>query len=139
MTVYNDREQTQSKHFILRRYLQELAFKVLRGWDIVYVDGFSGPWESKTADYSDTSFMIALGVLKDAQEKIEKQTGTRRKIKCFFSERNAAAYAQMMGAVAPFHQPDEKFEIKTFEGEFVRESSSMQWMKSAVSSAADFR
>jgi three-Cys-motif partner protein len=119
MTVYNDREQTQSKHFILRRYLQELAFKVLRGWDVVYVDGFSGPWQSKTGDFSDTSFMIAIGVLKDAQKKIEEQTGTRRKVKCFLSEKNAKAYAEMVAAVAPFHQPSEKFEIKTFEGEFV--------------------
>jgi three-Cys-motif partner protein len=119
MTAYNDREQTQSKHFILRRYLQELAFKVLRGWDVVYVDGFSGPWQSKTDDFSDTSFMIALGVLKDAQQKIEEQTGARRKIKCFLSEKNAKAYTQMVAAVSPFHQPSEKFEIKTFEGEFV--------------------
>lgn len=44
MNAYIDREQTQAKHFILRGYLQELAYKVLRGWDIAYVDGFSGPW-----------------------------------------------------------------------------------------------
>ena len=74
MSAYIDREQTQAKHFILRGYLQELAFKVLRGRDIAYVDGFSGPWESKTADFSDTSFMIAIGVLKDAQRIIHEQT-----------------------------------------------------------------
>ena len=54
MSAYHDREQTQAKHFILKRYLQELAFKVLRGWDVVYIDGFYGPWESKTDDFSDT-------------------------------------------------------------------------------------
>jgi three-Cys-motif partner protein len=92
MNTYVGREQTQAKHFILRRYLQALAFKVLHGWDIAYVDGFSGPWESKKDDYSDTSFMIAIQVLKDAQQKIEEQTGVRRKIKCFFSEKDATAY-----------------------------------------------
>ena len=106
MSAYIDREQTQAKHFILRGYLQELAYKVLRGWDIAYVDGFSGPWESKTADFSDTSFMIALGVLKEAQRIIYEQTLVRRKIRCFFSEKNAAAYQQMVDAVSPFHRPE---------------------------------
>lgn len=119
MDVYIDREQTRAKHFILRGYLQELAFKVLRGWDIAYVDGFSGPWESKTDDLSDTSFMIAIGVLKDAQSKVAAQTGVRRKIKCFFSEKGTKSYAQMAAAVAPFNRPDDDFTIETFHGEFV--------------------
>ena len=119
MNAYVDREQTQAKHFILRGYLQELAFKVLHGWDIAYVDGFSGPWESKTDDFSDTSFMIAIGVLKDAQDKVAAQTGVRRKVRCFFSEKDAKAYEQMSAAVAPFNHPAEGFEIKTFHGEFV--------------------
>jgi len=119
MSAYDDREQTRAKHFILRAYLQELAFKVLHGWDVTYVDGFSGPWESKTDDLSDTSFMIAIGVLKDAQEKVTAQTGLRRKVKCFFSEKSARAHEQLAVAVAPFDRPDEGFEIKTFQGEFV--------------------
>jgi hypothetical protein len=45
---YLNREQTKAKHFILRRYLQALVFKVLRYFDVAYVDGFSGPWETKT-------------------------------------------------------------------------------------------
>ncbi|HEY1979296.1 MAG TPA: three-Cys-motif partner protein TcmP [Xanthobacteraceae bacterium] len=119
MNTYVGREQTQAKHFILRRYLQALAFKVLRGWDIAYVDGFSGPWESKKGDYSDTSFMIAIQVLREAQRKIEEQTGARRKVKCFFSEKDATAYRQMAAAVACFNRPDERFEIRTSHGEFV--------------------
>ena len=59
----------QGQAFHPARLLQELAYKVLRGWDIAYVDGFSGPWKSKTEDFSDTSFMIAIGVLKDAQAR----------------------------------------------------------------------
>ncbi len=119
MSSYFDREQTQAKHFILRGYLQELAYKVLRGWDIAYVDGFLGPWESKTADLSDTSFMIALRFLKEAQKTIYEQTHLKRKIRCFFSEKNAAAYQQMVAAVSPFHQPNDSLEVKTFHGEFI--------------------
>ena len=59
MSAYIDREQTQAKHFILKGYLQALAYKVLRNWDVVFVDGFCGPWGSETADFSDTSFKIA--------------------------------------------------------------------------------
>ena len=66
---YSGREQTKAKHFILKRYLQALAFKVLPSFDITYVDGFSGPWETKTEAFSDTSFMIAINVLLDAQTK----------------------------------------------------------------------
>lgn len=119
MSAYIDREQTQAKHFILRGYLQKLAYKVLRGWDIAYVDGFSGPWESKAVDFSDTSFMIALGVLREAQRIVSEQIGVRRRIRCFFSEKNAAAYQQMNAAVTPFHRPNDDFEVKTFFGDFV--------------------
>lgn len=119
MTTYEDREQTEAKHFILRGYLQELAFKVLHSWDLAYIDGFSGPWESKTADLSDTSFMIAMKVLKDAQQRIYADTGKRRRIRCFFSEKDKGAYAQLSAAAAPFHDPGNLFEVKTFHGEFV--------------------
>ena len=58
--AYSGREQTKAKHFILKSYLQALAFKVLTFSDITYVDGFSGPWETKTENFSDFSFMIAI-------------------------------------------------------------------------------
>lgn len=65
---YSGREQTKVKHFILKRYLQALAHKILTFSEITYIDGFSGPWETRTENFSDTSFMIAIGVLRDAQK-----------------------------------------------------------------------
>lgn len=115
---YSGREQTKAKHFILKNYLQALAFKVLGFSDVAYVDGFSGPWETKTDDFSDSSFMIAISVLQDAQQKIQRRDGNRRRIRCFFSESNSKAFIQMRNAVAPFHKPDEGFEIKTYAGKF---------------------
>jgi three-Cys-motif partner protein len=115
---YIGREQTAAKHFILKGYLQALSFKVLRGWDITYIDGFSGPWESQTEDFRDTSFMIAIEVLKDAQQRIFESTGVRRRIRCFFSEVNTDAYKVLAKAVAPYHCAQENFEIVTFQGEF---------------------
>ena len=116
--VYADREQTRAKHFILKRYLQALAFKVLNFSDITYVDGFSGPWETKAGDFSDSSFMIAISALRGAQKLHFKRTGHNARIRCFFSEKNAAAFSQLDAAVAPFNKPGDHFEIKTYHGDF---------------------
>lgn len=115
---YVGREQTEAKHFILRGYLQALAFKVLNHWDITYVDGFSGPWKSQTSDFRDTSFIIAIEVLQDAQRQILKRSGIRRKIKCFFSENDAKTYDELVRAVSSHHQPADGFEIVTYLGTF---------------------
>src|SRR6266545_3073916 len=123
---YFDREQTRAKHFILGRYLQALAFKVLRFSDITYVDGFSGPWETKTEDFVDSSFMIAINVLLDAQRKIQTQTARRPRIRCFFSENNRQAYNKLASAISIFHRPAEDFEIKTYYGEFENAISEIQ-------------
>lgn len=115
---YLDREQTKAKHFILRHYLQALAFKVLRNFDVTYVDGFSGPWQTKTADFSDTSFMIAINVLKDAQRFLFEKEGVRRPVKCFFVEDDASAFASLQRAVAPHHRPEDKFIVQARLGKF---------------------
>jgi three-Cys-motif partner protein len=124
--VYSDREQTKAKHFILRRYLQALAFKVLRYFDVTYVDGFSGPWETQSEDFADSSFRIAIDVLRDAQKQILTQTGRRPKIRCFLSEINSRAFAQLAAAVAPFHKPEEDFEIRAYCGKFEDAVSEIQ-------------
>jgi three-Cys-motif partner protein len=115
---YSGREQTRAKHFILKSYLQALAFKVLTFSDVTYVDGFSGPWETKTENFSDSSFMIAIAVLHDAQKQILERTGVQRRIRCFFSENDPEAFVQLHEAVVQFHRPEEGFEIKTYRGKF---------------------
>lgn len=62
--------------------------------------------------------MIAISVLKDAQQQIFQRTGQRRKIRCFFSESDSRTFAQLEAAVAQFHKPAESFEIKTHCGKF---------------------
>jgi three-Cys-motif partner protein len=115
---YSGREQTKAKHFILRRYLQALAFKVLNYYDITYVDGFSGPWETKTEDFSDTSFMIAITVLQDAQARILETQRKHRRVRCFFSEQNVQAFSRLQLAVKQYHKPERRFEIRTYCGKF---------------------
>jgi three-Cys-motif partner protein len=115
--LYFGREQTKAKHFILKRYLQALAFKVLHFSDLTYVDGFSGPWETRQDDFADSSFMIAIDVLKDAQRRLAAM-GKRRRIKCFLCERDPEAYEKLVTAVASHHQPERNFEIETHGGAF---------------------
>ena len=115
--LYSGREQTKAKHFILRRYLQALAFKVLTISDVTYVDGFSGPWETRTENFADSSFMIAIEVLKDAQQKLAER-GKHRRIRCFLCERNPDAFEKLKTAVATYHKPAERFEIQTYGGNF---------------------
>lgn len=115
---YEDREQTKAKHFILKSYLQALAFKILHFSDLTYVDGFSGPWKTVTKDLRDSSFMIAIAALKDAQQKIFEQTGKRRRVRCFFSESNLQAFEKLQEAVGPYDQPENLFEVQTYYGQF---------------------
>jgi three-Cys-motif partner protein len=117
--IYFGREQTAAKHFILRKYLQSLAFKVLLGGypTLTYVDGFSGPWEARATDYSDTSFMIAIEMLKDAQLQMRRQ-GKPKLIRCFFVEADRGAFSELDRAVKAHHDPSNDFHIHTFCGCF---------------------
>jgi three-Cys-motif partner protein len=117
--TYFEREQTAAKHFILHHYLQGLALITLQGAfsTLTYVDGFSGPWKTRTADFSDTSFMIAIRVLKDVQWQL-KARGRTPIIKCFFVEKDPAAFAQLEPAVRKYHDPAHGFHVETFKGRF---------------------
>ncbi len=57
---YVGREQALIKHTFLQSYLERLIHKTAKGYEeIAYIDGFSGPWQSKGQNYEDTSFGIA--------------------------------------------------------------------------------
>jgi three-Cys-motif partner protein len=92
---YDNREQTWVKHDILRRYLVRLAV-IVGTWvdSITYVDCFSGPWENKTDDFSDTSFAIAIEQLKAARDKLAERDKIL-KLRCLFIEKNASAFAKL--------------------------------------------
>src|SRR4029079_6683867 len=109
--LYAEKEQSLVKHEILRRYLSTFAHKVGSGWDsITYVDGFSGPWNSVSADLKDSSFAIALGQLRQARETHRARKNLR--LRCFFVEQDRSAYAHLEQSVKA--QTD--IEIKTVNG-----------------------
>ncbi len=66
---YAGREQAWVKHYFLENYLDGLIHKIASTFDhIVYIDGFSGPWQAADEDFDDTSFSIALNKLRSAKE-----------------------------------------------------------------------
>jgi three-Cys-motif partner protein len=115
---YIGREQTKIKHFILKAYLQELAFKILTISDLTYVDAFSGPWNTTDEGFSDSSFMIAIGVLKDAQRRLRAR-GMNRKIRSFLCERDPGSFQKLQAAVRSHDQLTDDFFVRAFNGEFI--------------------
>jgi len=58
---YEGREEAFVKHTFIDSYMPDQIPKVVRyRQEFAYVDLFAGPWQSKSGDYSDTSFGIAL-------------------------------------------------------------------------------
>jgi len=93
--IYSGREQTGVKHFILREYVVRMAFKVASFCDtITYIDGFSGPWNAVSDDFSDSSFAIALSELRKARE-VYNSKNREVKLRCFFVEKSRSAYARL--------------------------------------------
>jgi len=94
-SVYAGREQSQIKHEVLRRYLESFAHKI-GSWSksITYIDGFSGPWNSVSPDFKDSSFGIAMHELRRARDTLRPLKGALR-IRCFFVERDRAAYKSL--------------------------------------------
>jgi three-Cys-motif partner protein len=85
--LYRDREQSYVKHVILRTYLERFAY-IIGSWAdaITYIDGFSGPWQTRSEDYSDTSFGIAISELRKARQNLFAKSRRQIALRCFFVE-----------------------------------------------------
>lgn len=118
LALYKGREQTLVKHELFGRYIQRFANIIASQWDsITYVDCFSGPWEEKSPNFSDTSFGIALKHLQDARDTVAKiKTGKHLKLRFFFVEKSQAAYDKLERLAAAHRGPH--IEIVTVKGEF---------------------
>jgi three-Cys-motif partner protein len=111
---YAGREQAYVKHYFLSTYLERLVHKVARSYDqIVYVDGFSGPWQSAGEDFSDTSFGIALHALREAKESWSK-LGRQVRMKALLVEKSSRSFRALEG----LHEKYPDVEIKVFNADF---------------------
>jgi three-Cys-motif partner protein len=112
---YQGREQAYVKHVFLERYLERLVHKTASRYDqIVYIDGFAGPWQSANEQFQDTSFGIALNALRQAKATW-KATGRAVKMSAYLVEQDPSAYAKLRTIQARY--PD--IEVKTYEGDFL--------------------
>jgi three-Cys-motif partner protein len=92
---YFGREQSLIKHIILKKYLERFAV-ITGSWcdGIVYVDGFSGPWNVQSDKLDDASFAIALRQLRNARETVRQRFKKDLQIKCIFLEKKPEPFAQ---------------------------------------------
>ena len=109
---YEGREQSWVKHYVLSKYLERFGQIIGSHWSsITYVDGFSGPWNAKSKDLSDTSFSIALVELRKAQETHKNLT-----IRCVFCEPKKSRFNKLSEFAA--QATDKTIKIKLLRMEF---------------------
>lgn len=92
---YAGREQAYVKHYLLDTYLEAFIHKIASRYDcIVYIDGFSGPWQATGTEYQDTSFGIALKSLRSAKEAWKK-LGREVRMSAHLIEKSQRAFAEL--------------------------------------------
>ena len=110
-SLYQGREQSLVKHLVLQRYLERFSLIIGQRWEsITYVDCFSGPWQTKSDSFADSSFGIAIQELRKARETVQRQFGKPVRLRCFFLEENSAAYARL--AAVPSQYPEVEIHTK---------------------------
>jgi three-Cys-motif partner protein len=92
---FDGREHAAIKHFFLKQYLEPLCFKTLQSQKqtqptFAYIDGFTGPWSARDQNYTDTSFGVALSVLKRVKERLPSV-----RIRAVFCEERRRAYTEL--------------------------------------------
>jgi three-Cys-motif partner protein len=117
LAAYKDREQAYVKHYLLEKYLAPLAYKVGSKWDsIVYIDAFSGPWQTTRPNYTDSSFGIAIETLRDARAGLLER-GRSLRIELILVEEDKRAFAALEEFAAK--QSADGFGVHALNGEFV--------------------
>jgi three-Cys-motif partner protein len=93
---YFGREQSRIKHIILEKYLERFAV-IIGSWcdGIIYIDGFSGPWNVQSEKLEDASFSIALRQLRQAREVVRRKFKRDFRIKCIFLEKEPRPFARL--------------------------------------------
>lgn len=112
---YEGREQAYVKHRFLAHYIESLVFKIASRRDVVYVDGFSGPWEDRGDRFEDTSFGIALQALRKAKETWAGM-GRQRTMTALLVEKSPEAFARLQKVIPRY--PD--IRIRTLNADFVK-------------------
>ncbi len=119
LAAYTGREQAYIKHYLLEKYLAPLVYKVGSKWDsIVYIDAFSGPWQTTRKDYADSSFAIAIETLREARAGLMER-GRKLRIESILVEEDKGAFAALESFAAT--QTTEGFGVRALCGDFVEQ------------------
>jgi len=96
---YRQKEQAYVKHFFLEQYLEKVAFHIGYGYrEFVYVDCFSGPWQSQDEEFADTSIRISLDRLNYVRTGLAAQ-GRYADIRAIFIEKSPTAFDALQSAL----------------------------------------
>lgn len=116
---YDGREQALVKHTFLDTYMPAQIPKVV-SWanEFAYVDLFAGPWQSRSGDYSDTSFGIALRRMTEAKE-VQTKLGRNVKMVAHLVEKDSRKFPELQEAVRRFPN----VEVFTYNGASERMAS----------------
>jgi len=97
---YTEREQSGIKHFALQHYLEAATRIIGSRWNgFSYVDCCAGPWESRSKDFGDTSFGIAVKVLKESNISLRSR-GKNPRFRALLIEKEPKAYSQLSAFAA---------------------------------------
>lgn len=125
LTNYEGREQAFIKHCLLEEYIPEWAYKVGSAWDeLVYVDGFAGPWQTTNADYADTSFGVAIQALRRCQIGLRETRNRNLQIESILIEQDKTAFSQLKRFAALQSNPG--FNVHALCGEFVKQINAIE-------------
>ena len=121
---YYDREQSQAKHEILRRYLVPFSNKILSSWpSLDFIDCFSGPWKNVDSEnLTDTSIGIALRTLSEVAEK-RGHTSSNRCIRCIFNEANGASFRKLKAFADRASDSFPLVKVEILHGEFEKNAA----------------
>lgn len=93
---YENREHAKAKHDLFERYIKRYTMILgKRAAELVFVDGFAGPWQSGAEDRSDTSFGLSAAALKGCAEALYARFSRRPAIRALWIEEDPTAYAQL--------------------------------------------
>jgi three-Cys-motif partner protein len=111
---YEDREQSELKHYAIKLYLEAAARILGSAWDLKYVDCCAGPWNSTKSDYSDTSFGIAYEVLRATREALTHRNRAPR-VACLFIEKEKAPFAELDAFARARNSVDVRVEARNWD------------------------
>lgn len=97
LVPYEGREHAKAKHELLESYISRYAM-ILGVKDVpslAFVDGFAGPWQSGTTDFSDTSFGLSVTALTGCAEALRAKHHRQPTIRALWIEENPDAFAEL--------------------------------------------